>query len=409
MAISFVNVAGVANSTPGTSLTISVPSGTGNGTFMLASVVTVGSDASVGFTPPAGWTLLQSVDSGASVGALQAKVYYRIANSEPSNYTWTISGTGTQNGGSIATFTGVDAVSAVDASIKNLGTGATVSSTAVAAASPNDWIVWDFMMSSNTLSAYVTPTGYTSRWTCDGAGQANCQVATKIRSTSGTEAATSVLTDAAAGEPWAVTSVALKADAPSASSVLPGYLPNDNRRSALRRTRLPQVFCAWYMQPLTPSVLLPSVLLPCCDLPRKRARRSRQGFICVPLADSLITPPTSTGLANQFGPRISLPPQQSNDDAQWQRQSAAWIAEANQGHLNNTGSVTLSASSNTTVVVDNRAGSNSHISFTALTANAAAEVRNGTLYVSTQGKGTFTITHANNAQTDRTLSYSILG
>jgi hypothetical protein len=41
------------------------------------------------------------------------------------------------------------------------------------------------------------------------------------------------------------------------------------------------------------------------------------------------------------------------------------------------------------------------------TANAAAEIGNGTIYVSSRGKQTATITHANNSQTDRTFAYAL--
>ena len=43
------------------------------------------------------------------------------------------------------------------------------------------------------------------------------------------------------------------------------------------------------------------------------------------------------------------------------------------------------------------------------TANASAEVGAGTIYVSARAKQTFTLTHANNGQTDRTYKYAIIG
>jgi len=79
------------------------------------------------------------------------------------------------------------------------------------------------------------------------------------------------------------------------------------------------------------------------------------------------------------------------------------------GKLNCTGSVTLTASAASTAVTDQRAGYESVILFMPTTANAAAEQAAGGMYVSTRGKQTFTITHANNAQTDRTFDYIIIG
>src|SRR3989344_1867966 len=70
------------------------------------------------------------------------------------------------------------------------------------------------------------------------------------------------------------------------------------------------------------------------------------------------------------------------------------------GKTNNTGTVTLAANQSTTVVPDTRVGDNSCITFMPTTANAAAEIGAGLMYV-TLGSQTFTITHANNAQTNR--------
>lgn len=97
------------------------------------------------------------------------------------------------------------------------------------------------------------------------------------------------------------------------------------------------------------------------------------------------------------------------DGTENRRQMYAWMREVHQGKLANTRTVTLSTATVATVVSDARAGAFSCIDFMPMTANAAAEIGAGTLYVATQGKGTFTITHANNAQADRTFRYSLLG
>jgi hypothetical protein len=54
-------------------------------------------------------------------------------------------------------------------------------------------------------------------------------------------------------------------------------------------------------------------------------------------------------------------------------------------------------------------GSGSTLLLTPATAPAAAEVGNGTLYVSTVANGSFTVTHANNSQAVRTFLYAALG
>lgn len=79
------------------------------------------------------------------------------------------------------------------------------------------------------------------------------------------------------------------------------------------------------------------------------------------------------------------------------------------GNLNNTSTVTLTENAASTTVTNSRIGANTHIEFMPTTANAAAEKAAGTMYVSERTKGEFTITHANNAQTDRTFSYMHVG
>lgn len=97
------------------------------------------------------------------------------------------------------------------------------------------------------------------------------------------------------------------------------------------------------------------------------------------------------------------------DQMQHRRAIAAWERQAHQGHLGNVGTVTLASSATSTVVTDFRVGPHSFIGFMPITANAAAELGAGTLYVSSRGGETFTITHANNAQTDRNFVYCVLG
>ncbi len=114
-------------------------------------------------------------------------------------------------------------------------------------------------------------------------------------------------------------------------------------------------------------------------------------------------------MSTSAGTRVALTPGFLSDDSQWKRQVASWMLEANQGHLANTGLVTLISGTAATVVNDARAGAFSFIGFMPTTANAAMELGNGTLYVAMQGKQTFTITHANGASGDRTFRYCILG
>ena len=81
------------------------------------------------------------------------------------------------------------------------------------------------------------------------------------------------------------------------------------------------------------------------------------------------------------------------------------INEMLKGRGNQTSSFTLTDNATTTTVTDNLFAADMTPSWTPTTANAAAETGAGTMYVSARANGSFTITHANNAQTDRTFLY----
>ena len=79
------------------------------------------------------------------------------------------------------------------------------------------------------------------------------------------------------------------------------------------------------------------------------------------------------------------------------------------GRSNAVGSVTLTANATETVVTGVNIGADSYPFFVPLTANAASEIGAGTMYVSARTAGSFTITHTNNAQTDRDFGFVCLG
>jgi hypothetical protein len=85
------------------------------------------------------------------------------------------------------------------------------------------------------------------------------------------------------------------------------------------------------------------------------------------------------------------------------------VRQLMQGRSNAAGSVTLAASAaSTTVSAPNCAGG-AQVFLFPRTLHAAAELAAGTCYVSAIAAGTFTVTHANNPQLDRTFSYVCLG
>jgi len=91
------------------------------------------------------------------------------------------------------------------------------------------------------------------------------------------------------------------------------------------------------------------------------------------------------------------------------RQVAAVVNRLAQGKLNCTGTVTLATGAGITGVDDPRATASSIVLLMPMTANAAAELGNGTLYVAGRAKGSFTLAHANNVLTDRAFGYALIG
>jgi hypothetical protein len=83
------------------------------------------------------------------------------------------------------------------------------------------------------------------------------------------------------------------------------------------------------------------------------------------------------------------------------------IQQIEQGRLNVTGVCTLAAGTTATTVKAANCGAGSQPFLTPRTANAAAAL--ATTFISTVANGSFTITHANNAQTDRTFGFACLG
>lgn len=93
------------------------------------------------------------------------------------------------------------------------------------------------------------------------------------------------------------------------------------------------------------------------------------------------------------------------------REIAERVNAVLRGKINSIGTVTLTANAGSTTVKA-AVGSMSVVLLMPQTANAAAEIGNGTLYIAPSNyvKDTsFQITHANNSQADRAYGFAILG
>lgn len=87
------------------------------------------------------------------------------------------------------------------------------------------------------------------------------------------------------------------------------------------------------------------------------------------------------------------------------------LQQMRSGKLECVAELTLTAGAASTVITDIRISPQSVIVWHPRTANAAAEMAAGTMYITdaNMGGGTATVTHANNAQTDRDFRLAIIG
>ncbi len=96
---------------------------------------------------------------------------------------------------------------------------------------------------------------------------------------------------------------------------------------------------------------------------------------------------------------------------EWQRLTVEVVNGLMAGRHNAHGTVTLTASSATTTLSDRRISANTKVLLTPTTANAAAEVGAGGLFLTYPNvtKGVAIINNANNSQVDRDFVYALAG
>ena len=101
------------------------------------------------------------------------------------------------------------------------------------------------------------------------------------------------------------------------------------------------------------------------------------------------------------------PPRDVANWTTWAARLADFLTLVMRGKLNCVTEVTLAAGATTTTLLDERITPSSYIGLMPTTANAVAVI--GGLYVSARRNGSATLTHANNANTDKTFTVAILG
>jgi hypothetical protein len=94
---------------------------------------------------------------------------------------------------------------------------------------------------------------------------------------------------------------------------------------------------------------------------------------------------------------------------EWIRRCAEAINSLRDGRINSVGAITLTASSATTTLSDRRIGPDSFIDFMPTTANASAALNDGSFYITARADGSCTINHTNDSNSDKTLTFVVLG
>lgn len=109
-------------------------------------------------------------------------------------------------------------------------------------------------------------------------------------------------------------------------------------------------------------------------------------------------------------PNAQPVPELLSDDKEHRRQLARRVNTLTQGKMNVSTDVTLAANVPSTTITDPRISYfSSVIPAMAMTDDAAAELASGNIYVDTLTKGSCVVHHSNNAQTDRTIRFLIIG
>jgi hypothetical protein len=108
---------------------------------------------------------------------------------------------------------------------------------------------------------------------------------------------------------------------------------------------------------------------------------------------------------------FEYPPTSHPNLTEWCRKLAISCIQSLRGKTDNTGTFTLTANSATTTVTETqgRIGTGTVIHWSPTTANASAALANVYLSSRSVSANTFTLTHTNNAQVDRTFSYTLTG
>lgn len=166
MAVAFNAASAVAGGSGVGSVTVNVPAGTVNGDLL---VVQVAWNENATLNNPAGWTQIREDQTGiGGVAALNSRLMYRIAASEPASYTWTFASGTRRIAGCMVNLTGADTSAPIDSSSGQASDGP--STTDVVAPTVDPVVSDGFLLyfgSCRQSTTFTPPAGMTERY--DGA------------------------------------------------------------------------------------------------------------------------------------------------------------------------------------------------------------------------------------------------
>ena len=160
--IGFRAATGNTNGTTTTtsSLTINKPTGVVSGDFLVATIVVQGAP---GVNAPAGWSLIR--DSRYGTSGEMTSFYHRAGSSEPSSYTFTVSGTNKYFiTGGISAFTNVDTTSPIDVSGATTGSSGNAVSPNLTTNYNNDRVINVVGIGVGSAATVTPAAGLTERY-----------------------------------------------------------------------------------------------------------------------------------------------------------------------------------------------------------------------------------------------------
>ncbi len=196
-----------------TTVTLTKPSGSTVGDFLLASIsVNGGSPAEI--TAPSGWTLITRTDNDTNISILS---YWKaVGFSEPSSYVWTINPQTRATGG-ITRYSGINIASPIDVIGTSTGRGTVATAPSVTTTQDGERIVGIFATNEgkNNSPTFSTTTGYTKMYDKKYAPLGPTTSAEdKAQSTTGASGSIAVTISNGAQRDWAAQTLALKMEAP---------------------------------------------------------------------------------------------------------------------------------------------------------------------------------------------------